>query len=105
MKRNLFWFLILFSLQHRCFSQDLHLIDSLFSVLKFQKEDTTKVNTLNELANEFRNNNPDTAVYFGNEALHLATKLNYKMGIADAYFRLGTAKTDMGNYDEAMVIL
>jgi len=58
-------------------------IDSLFSVLKKTKQDSTKVNTLNALAYEFRSNDPDTATYFANEALALATKTNYKIGIAN----------------------
>ena len=71
-------------------------------VLANAKEDTAKVNTLNTLAQEFKSNNPDTAIYFANEALALATKLNYKMGIADAYLWIGKAITNLGKYDEAL---
>jgi signal transduction histidine kinase len=77
-------------------------IDSLFFVLKTAKQDTTKVNTLNVLAYEFRSNNPDTAIYFANEALLLATKTNYKIGIANSYLWRGVANMNLGKYDEAL---
>lgn len=78
--------------------------DSLFTVLKSQKEDTAKVNTLNNIARQFRRNNPDTAIYFANEAMLLATKLNYKMGIGDAYLLKGIALTNLGKYQDALQI-
>ena len=77
--------------------------DSLFSVLKQLKTgDTAKVRTLNVLAYEFRNNDPDTAIYFANKSLLLATKLNDTIGIADAYLCLGAALINIGNYEEAL---
>ena len=77
-------------------------VDSLLKVLKTAKEDTIRVNTLNALAYEIASNNPDTAVYFANEALALATKLNYKMGIADAHFIIGIGLSYLGKYKEAL---
>jgi two-component system, NarL family, sensor histidine kinase UhpB len=82
--------------------KDRSKIDSLFAILKTPKEDTGKVNTLNALANEFANNNPDTAIYFANEALALSTKLNYKMGIADAYLFSGRGLRFLGKYKEQL---
>ena len=84
------------------FSQEVQRIDSLFAALKIQKKDTAKVKTLNALALEFVNNDPDTAMYFGNEALQLATKLNYKVGIAEAYLWMGYARMNLGQYDDAL---
>jgi two-component system NtrC family sensor kinase len=77
-------------------------IDSILAVLKVAKQDSTKVNTLNALSYEFRSNDPDTAIYFANEALALATKTNYKMGIANAYLSLGAATMNLGKYEEAL---
>src|SRR5437879_1898190 len=84
-----------------CNAQDQNKTDSLFTVLSNAKEDTAKVNTLIALASELRNKNPDTSIYFANEALALATKLNYKMGIANAYLRIGIAIILLGKYEEA----
>ena len=102
MKKMFFSLLFYFSLQYPTFSQDLRLADSLLLQLKTGKEDTAKVNTLNTLAFEFRNNDPDTALYFSSESLELATKLNYKMGIADAYLQKSNALMNLGEYDEAL---
>ena len=57
-------------------------IDSLQKILQTQKEDTGKVNILIALGIQFRYTNIDTALYFANTALSLATRLNYEMGIA-----------------------
>ena len=61
-----------------CHGQDKQ-IDSLLQVMKSSKEDTVKVNLLNNLASYFISNNPDTAIYFADEAQALAIKLNYQI--------------------------
>jgi len=77
-------------------------VDSLFAVLKTAKADTCKVNTLNAIASEFFRNNPDTAIYFANEAMGLATRLNYKMGIADALLYTARAFCTLSEFEKAM---
>jgi tetratricopeptide (TPR) repeat protein len=93
---------LLFSVQHLSFSQDRRYIDSLFAVLKFAAPDTAKVNTLNVLADKFKINNPDTAIYFAIQAQELAVKINYQMGIASAYLAIGIASTSHGSYEKAL---
>ena len=77
-------------------------IDLLMQSLEKAKEDTNKVKTLTALAYEFRNNNPDTAIYFDKQALQLSTKLNYKKGIGKAEVQTGVALINLGKYDEAL---
>ncbi len=77
-------------------------IDSLVLVLKSSKPDTNKVNTLNALAEELKNENPDTAIYFANEALAFATKLAYKIGIADAKLSKARANANLGKTEEGL---
>jgi two-component system sensor histidine kinase UhpB len=77
-------------------------IDSLLHLLKTTKEDTSKVNTFNALAKQFSDNNPDTAVYFANEALALATKVKYKIGIADAHYNIGLRFMHLEKVKEAL---
>jgi signal transduction histidine kinase len=86
---------------HLTFAQQ-NVIDSLQNVLKTAKEDTNRVNALIALAAQFKSNDPDTAIYFGNNALTLATKLNFKTGMADASFRLGQANVNLGRYEDAI---
>src|ERR1700741_2352325 len=79
--------------------------DSLFTVLKTSGADTGKVNTLNALAMEFRNNDPDTSVYFSGQALALSKNTGYKKGEAEACLWMGTAIPSRGKYDEALYYL
>jgi adenylate cyclase len=85
-----------------CFAQDKKKNDSLFALANSAKEDKVKVDAWNELAYIFRNTEPDTVIYFTTHALELATKLNYKSGIADAYLWMALAFTNVGKYDEAL---
>lgn len=87
--------------QHFSFSQN-KIIDSLQIVLKTAKEDTAKVKALARLAYEFENSNPDTAIYFANAAIALATKLDYQMGIARAHFYKGSALINLAEFDNAL---
>src|ERR1700678_3178923 len=65
-------------------------IDSLEAVLKIAKEDTNKVNTLNNLAGRLRDINPDTSIILSSQALQLAEKIKWQFGIANAELSLGT---------------
>ena len=81
---------------------DLLRIDSLEKALQTQKEDTAKVQTLFALVHEFKYSNSDTALYFENTALALATKLNYRIGIARAKRGLSAICADQGKYSEGV---
>jgi len=104
MNKALFFLIIIVFIasQSNAGKQGQEKIDSLFSVLKTAKEDTAKVNTVIALAIECYSKNPDTAFYFANEALALATKINYNMGIAEAHFQIGTTLANQGKFDEAI---
>jgi len=75
--------------------------DSLFTVIEAAKGDPAEVSALNALAFEFRNNNPDTSIYYSKKAIVLATSLDDKPGAADAYLNMGSATVNLGNYEEA----
>ena len=83
-------------------AQSRNRIDSLFSVINTASQTIVKVNALNALVYEFRNNNPDTAIYFAKQAQVLAIKLNYMQGVADSYLWRSWAIMSLGNYDEAL---
>jgi two-component system, NarL family, sensor histidine kinase UhpB len=84
-----------------CYGQDTK-IDSLQKVLQTSEYDTVKVHALIELAYETADNNPDTAIYICNQALTLATEVNYKMGIANAHNTMGIILIYLGRYEEAI---
>src|SRR5258708_1140510 len=82
-----FFFLLLYSFN--AYTQN-KTIDSLQKVLQTEKEDTNKVNTLNELCRALRNDKDyKNAQLLGEEALSLSEKLNYKKGQAVADARMG----------------
>lgn len=74
-------------------------IDSLQRVLKTEKDDTNKVNTLNKLAYEVTfTADYEKSFRFANEAISLAEKINYKQGKALAFFRKGICYGWHGNF-------
>src|SRR5437762_961283 len=73
-------------------------IDSLQEVLKTSKPDTTKINTLNALANELSNSDPDTAISYSNRALQLAKETGWQLGVGKSYHSLGRLYYFKGNY-------
>lgn len=105
MKKKLSYILLLFCMlsKHLAYSQNpAPNIDSLFSVLKTQKDDTSKVATLNALAFLNRNSNPDTALHFTNQALALSEKLNFQEGIADSKISRAVILVRFEKFDEAL---
>src|SRR5438067_7666376 len=100
MKAFLFFVFILYSLG--AYTQNNNTIDSLKKVFQTEKDDTNKVNTLIELAHEFRYTKADTALYFINQALTLAKKLDNEMEIADSKRITGTLDAQQGKCDEGV---
>lgn len=94
-----------------CFSQKSK-TDSLLSLIRKDKEDTNKVIHLNALARGLVQNNPDTAIILGNEALSLSMKisalpnpklaLDGKKGMAASLNNLGVFATIKANYPKAL---
>ena len=64
-------------------------IDSLLNVLSTSKEDTNKVNILNDLSFSCYSKNPDKGIDYGNQALTLAEKLKWSKGIGKAFNSIG----------------
>ena len=64
-------------------------IDSLQSVLKFQKDDSNKVNTLVSLSELIFMDDKTISMPYALEALSISKKINYKPGMADAFLIIG----------------
>ena len=80
-----------------------HIADSLLDRLKSAAEDTNKVKLLNGIA--FRMNRVrdlDDALQYGQQALSLARKLQYREGEMIAYRHLADAHTQDGKYQPAL---
>src|SRR3954447_872799 len=82
-------------------------IDSLKKILVIQKEDTNKVNTLNELS-AILDHDRNSAMQYAKEALSLSQKINFKKGEGNAYYQMGVAEAgsnyvgERGNINEAL---
>ena len=77
-------------------------IDSLQTLLKKDKEDTSKVNHLNYLGWELMNSSPDTAMIIIRQSLSLSEKLQWKKGMASSLGMLGVYYYHKANYPEAL---
>jgi tetratricopeptide (TPR) repeat protein len=101
MKKDLLYIVIIVFFVNIVFGQ--HQMDSLFGVLKTEKEDTTKVNTFNLLSDRlWRTGAYDSSLTFANKAKALAEKLQYKMGILYALENIGCIYEFQSNYAKAL---
>ena len=81
MKKAVLLLLLVCIYPHFIFCQQ-NKIDSLEKVLKAEKEDTNKVNTLCSLSDELCDRSPKTAIELATEGLTLAKRLNFKKGVS-----------------------
>jgi len=104
MKKAIFLLVVIASIAKLsfCQKQGQEKIDSLFTALQFEKEDTAKVNAFNTLACEIAIYNPDTAIHYASKALALAKEVNYEIGIANAYNNIGFGLSFLGIFKEAL---
>jgi tetratricopeptide (TPR) repeat protein len=80
-----------------------HKVDSLLNVLKTEKEDTNKVNTLNALSSKLYDlGKYDSSLTCANGSEALADKLGYKKGMVRALVNIGMVYKDQGNYPKAL---
>jgi adenylate cyclase len=78
------------------------LIDSLLYELPHQKEDTNKVSLLNDLSSSYETINTDEGIKYGMAELALATKLNWKTGMAWACDELGAHFKSKSDYPSTL---
>ena len=77
-------------------------LDSLKQVLATHGQDTSRVNTLNEIAYILYRMSPDEAIEYSLEAKLLAEKLGFREGLAQAYKSIGLGSYMQGAYTEAI---
>ena len=80
-------------------------VDSLLNLLPNTKQDTVRAKILLALASDYNDIGKLTeAKKYGNRAIDLCEKLNYKKGIAIGFGNLGVTYQFEANYDSAIVI-
>jgi tetratricopeptide (TPR) repeat protein len=77
-------------------------MDSLQNELKNAKNDIDKTIALNAIADQYKYSDPNKMVEYGNQALQLAQKINYKIEEGSAYSNIGTANIILGDYKKAL---
>jgi tetratricopeptide (TPR) repeat protein len=84
------------------FAQTNKKIDSLLSILNDSREDTNKVNILNDLCKEYYLiNDFKIAIQSAKRSLSVAQKLNFKKGERRAFYSLGKCHTELFDFEEA----
>lgn len=76
-------------------------MDSLQNELKKAKNDIDRTKALNAIADQFKYSDPNKMAEYGNQALHLAKKINYKVEEGNAYSNIGTSSIILGDYKKA----
>jgi serine phosphatase RsbU (regulator of sigma subunit) len=94
----------IFGVHASVFSQTRN-IDSLLKLLPTMKEDTFKINLLNDITRSYMTelNNSEKVAEYSVQGLALSQKLNFKRGIAVGTFYKGFGYWSKGNYKEALV--
>ena len=76
--------------------------DSLISVLGETKSETEKLVLLNAISNAYKTSSGKDVITYANKAITLATKLENKSALGNAYVNLGNGNIIIGNYDKSV---
>ncbi|HEX5151903.1 MAG TPA: tetratricopeptide repeat protein [Parafilimonas sp.] len=99
--RKFIFFLITILFFTNCFSQDEQ-TDSLLALLNKTKEDTSRVNILNQVAVSYFNNSPENAIKYAMQAKTLAENTGYTNGLAYALKNIGIAYYMQADYVQTL---
>ena len=83
-------------------AQDLQKVDSLEMSLKFAEKTNDKVDILLNLSNELKNNDPDKALNYAQEAYGLSEEADYEKGILNSMIRLAQIYWMITDFKTAM---
>ena len=81
-----------------------HKIDSLQKLLAIAKEDTTRVNLLNQLSRSFSNSKTDSTLIYANRAREFSQKIGYIKGEVRSLNLIGSIMIMTGNFPKALEI-
>jgi two-component system NtrC family sensor kinase len=76
--------------------------DSLKQLLLAKRQDTSRVMILCQLSSNYRFNNPDSSMFFAQQAMQLAGTLNFPKGKARALYIYGEARRFRGEFAQAL---
>ncbi|MEP7263168.1 MAG: ATP-binding protein, partial [Bacteroidota bacterium] len=102
--RHLFLIILLFVFSFSSAQYDLNK-DSLFTLLKTAKEDTSKVRLLYSISKLYQTNDPDSMIIYAGQALTLNTKLANSSSLvlmANINLILGKAYGELSNFNKSL---
>ncbi|MCK8521087.1 tetratricopeptide repeat protein [Aquimarina sp. D1M17] len=76
-------------------------LDSLLNSYKIQKDDSTKVNTLDELFDYYVYRDPSKAEDYAKKQLNISKKIQYQKGIAEGFYNLAISYNNKEKSDSA----
>ncbi len=71
------------------------------SLKKQSAPDTLNINSLNKLAANYFDSNPDSTLYYGQKSIQLSRKINYQAGVADGLVQTAHASYFKGRFTQA----
>ncbi|MCK6616660.1 MAG: sensor histidine kinase [Cyclobacteriaceae bacterium] len=85
-------------------AQELYDLDSLQKAYAQSQPDTNRVQLFIQLGQQYENNQPDTAIWFYEQALKLSEQLGYTRGIISYYTNVTYVYNMKGRYDTSLVL-
>jgi signal transduction histidine kinase/DNA-binding response OmpR family regulator len=76
--------------------------DSLLEKIENDDNDTIRITGLNQVSDFFSQTDFQEALVYAQQALDHSQQIEYSLGVASAYFRLGTLNQYLGNYLQAI---
>jgi tetratricopeptide (TPR) repeat protein len=105
MKKNIALFVFFSMIWNAGTAQEESVIDSLKQKLAIASQDTTRVQLMNELSNNYKSNRPDSALFYGYKALALARQINFPSGEVVAMEDIALSQLRLGNDSKALQLI
>lgn len=84
-----------------CFAQQRSPVDSLKALLPAAQADTTRINLLNKISDLLTRGQANDGLKYAQEAIRLSVKVNFKKGLATAYYNRGIMLLSINKIDSA----
>jgi tetratricopeptide (TPR) repeat protein len=104
MKKNVTIIIIVFAIAHIAIAQDSDLIN-LRHNLSVAKDDTSRVNAMDEYCNYYKEIKPDSALFYGYQALPLAREIKFHNGEFETLILLIFTQLHLGNESKALQLI
>ncbi len=80
-----------------------HILDSIRNALQKAKNDTVKVNLMQEMAANYMQLSPDSGIHYLKKTLSLSEKIGYQPGIAEAFKHIAEYYLNNEMYSKALI--